>query len=214
MRAKPQGNAITVSHSQELAPRKIRVNALNPGMIETEGLRASGLHKGEFREQQEKTTPLGRSATPDDIALAATLLVGDDARWVTGDRVFLDLSSRATTPDVPGLGAVRPRPMTHVEALDLDPLPAQVIVLGEGMWTLNSRLRFLTGRCSASSRSSCCAATESHGYSPARGRNRLIRALCNWPHRLIGRPVDPRALMLSCIAKSLWRNDRALRRVP
>ena len=61
--------------------------------------------------------------------------------------------------------------------------------------------------------SSCCAATESHGYSPARFRNRLIRALCNWPHRLIGRPVDPRALMLSCIAKSLRGNNRALRRV-
>jgi hypothetical protein len=57
----PQGNAITVSHSQELAPRKIRVNALNPGMIETVGPCASGLREGEFREQQEKTTHLGRT---------------------------------------------------------------------------------------------------------------------------------------------------------
>jgi hypothetical protein len=54
--------------------------------------------------------------------------------------VFLDLGSRSTIPDVPGLGAARP--MTHVEALDLDPLPTHVIVLGEGMWTLNTRLRF------------------------------------------------------------------------
>lgn len=60
------------------------VNSLEPGMVETEGLRASGLHEGEFREQQEKTTPLGRIATPDDIALAATFLASEDARWITG----------------------------------------------------------------------------------------------------------------------------------
>ena len=60
-------NAITVSLSQELGPRKIRVNSLNPGVVETEGLRASGLYEREFREQQEKTTPLGRIATPEDI---------------------------------------------------------------------------------------------------------------------------------------------------
>lgn len=52
------------------------------------------------------------------------------------------------------------------------------------------------------------------GYSPARGSNRLMRALCKWPHRLIGRPVGPRAFVLSCIAQSPWRNARALRRFP
>jgi 3-oxoacyl-[acyl-carrier protein] reductase len=77
-------NAITVSLSQELGPRKIHVNSLNPGVVETEGLRASGLHEGEFREQQEKTTPLGRIATPEDIALAATFLASEDARWIAG----------------------------------------------------------------------------------------------------------------------------------
>ena len=77
-------DAITVSLSQELGPRKIRVNSLNPGMVETEGLRASGLHEGEFREQQDRETPLGRIAKPEDIALAATFLAGDDARWITG----------------------------------------------------------------------------------------------------------------------------------
>lgn len=77
-------NAVTISLSQELGPRKIRVNSLNPGMVETDGLRASGLNEGEFREQQEKTTPLGRIATPEDIALSATFLAGDDARWITG----------------------------------------------------------------------------------------------------------------------------------
>lgn len=77
-------NAITVSLSQELGPRKSRVNSLNPGVVETEGLRASGLHEREFRGQQEKTTPLGRIATPEDIALAATFLASDDAHWITG----------------------------------------------------------------------------------------------------------------------------------
>ncbi len=62
-------DAITVSLSQEIGQRKIRVNSLNPGRVETEGLRASGLHEGEFREQ------------PEDIAVAATFLAGDDARW-------------------------------------------------------------------------------------------------------------------------------------
>jgi 3-oxoacyl-[acyl-carrier protein] reductase len=77
-------DAITVSLSQELGPRKIRVNSLNPGVVETDGLCASGLHEGAFREQQEKTTPLGRIAQPDDIALAATFLASDDSRWITG----------------------------------------------------------------------------------------------------------------------------------
>jgi 3-oxoacyl-[acyl-carrier protein] reductase len=77
-------DAITVSLSQELGPRKIRVNSLDPGMVETDGLRASGLNEGVFRERQESETPLGRIGEPDDIALAATFLAGDDARWITG----------------------------------------------------------------------------------------------------------------------------------
>src|SRR5260370_9754743 len=76
-------DAITVSLSQELGPRKIRVNSLNPGMVETEGLRASGLHEGEFRERQDRETPLGRIAQPEDIAVAATFLPGDCALWLT-----------------------------------------------------------------------------------------------------------------------------------
>jgi 3-oxoacyl-[acyl-carrier protein] reductase len=77
-------DAISVSLSQELGPRKIRVNSLDPGMVETEGLRASGLSEGAFREQQERETPLGRIAQPDDIASAVTFLASDDARWITG----------------------------------------------------------------------------------------------------------------------------------
>jgi 3-oxoacyl-[acyl-carrier protein] reductase len=77
-------NAVTVSLSQELGPRKIRVNSLEPGMIDTEGLRTSGMNEGEFRDYMEKTTPLGRIGRPDDIALAVTFLASDDARWITG----------------------------------------------------------------------------------------------------------------------------------
>ena len=77
-------DAITISLAGELGPRKIRVNSLNPGMVETEGLRASGLHQGAFREQQDRETPLGRIAQPEDIALAVAFLAGDDARWITG----------------------------------------------------------------------------------------------------------------------------------
>jgi hypothetical protein len=191
LRAKPARKRYNGFASQELAPRKIRVNALNPGMIETVGPRASGLHEGEFRDRQEKTTHLGRTPRRTTSlwplrCWSATMPAGspETACFSICARVPLPPMSRPW-----GCKTHDPR----VEALDLDPLPSHVIVLGEGMWTLNSRLRFLTGRCPASSRSSCCAATGSHGYSPARGRNRLIT----------GRPVDPRALMLSCIAKSL-----------
>jgi 3-oxoacyl-[acyl-carrier protein] reductase len=81
-------DAISVSLSQELGPRKIRVNSLGPGMVETDGLRASGLHEGAFREQQERETPLGRIAQPDDIASAVTFLASDDARWITGQVII------------------------------------------------------------------------------------------------------------------------------
>lgn len=60
------------------------MNSLDPGMVETDGLRASGLHEGSFREEMERQTPLRRIALPEDIALAATFLASDDARWITG----------------------------------------------------------------------------------------------------------------------------------
>jgi 3-oxoacyl-[acyl-carrier protein] reductase len=61
-------DTISVSLSQELGPRKIRVNSLNPGMVETECLHASGLNERAFREQWDSKTPLGRFGQPDDIA--------------------------------------------------------------------------------------------------------------------------------------------------
>jgi 3-oxoacyl-[acyl-carrier protein] reductase len=81
-------DAITISLATELGPRKIRVNSLNPGMVETEGLIASGLHGSEFRKQQDRETPLGRIAQPEDMALAAVFLAGDDARWITGQVII------------------------------------------------------------------------------------------------------------------------------
>lgn len=81
-------DAISVALSQELGSRRIRVNSLDPGMVDTEGLRASGLHEGPFREQQERETPLGRIANPDDIAPAAAFLASDDARWITGQVII------------------------------------------------------------------------------------------------------------------------------
>jgi len=82
-------DAVTVSLSQELGSRKIRVNSLNPGMVETDGLRAAGFAEGDFRKQQEASTPLGRIAQPDDIAKAAVFFASGDAGWVTGQTLIL-----------------------------------------------------------------------------------------------------------------------------
>ncbi len=82
-------DAITVSLSQELGPRKIRVNSLNPGMVETEGLHAVGFAESDFRKHVEKITPLGRIAQPEDIAKAAVFFASDDAGWVTGQTLLL-----------------------------------------------------------------------------------------------------------------------------
>ncbi len=82
-------DAITVSLSQELGPRKIRVNSLNPGMVETEGLHAVGFAESDFRKHVESITPLGRIAQPVDIAKAAVFFASDDAGWVTGQTLLL-----------------------------------------------------------------------------------------------------------------------------
>jgi 3-oxoacyl-[acyl-carrier protein] reductase len=81
-------DAITISLSQELGPRRIRVNSLNPGMVDTEGLKAAGISDSEFRQLQDKETPLGRIAQPRDIASAVTFLAGEDAGWITGQVII------------------------------------------------------------------------------------------------------------------------------
>ena len=87
-------DAITIALSQELGPRKIRVNSLNPGMVETEGLHAGGLAESDFRKILESQTPLGRIAQPEDIAGAAVFFASDDAGWVTGQSLILSGGQR------------------------------------------------------------------------------------------------------------------------
>ena len=81
-------DAISISLATELGPRKICVNSLDPGMVETEGLHAAGIAQSPFRDLQDKETPLGRIAQPEDIALAVNFLASDDARWITGQVIL------------------------------------------------------------------------------------------------------------------------------
>jgi 3-oxoacyl-[acyl-carrier protein] reductase len=82
-------NAVTKSLAAELGARKIRVNAINPGMVETEGFHSAGFHESEMRKQIEAQTPLGRIGRPNDIAPAAVFLASDDAKWITGETLYI-----------------------------------------------------------------------------------------------------------------------------
>jgi 3-oxoacyl-[acyl-carrier protein] reductase len=78
-------DVITRSLAKELGRRKIRVNAINPGMVETEGVHSAGLADGDFRKQYEAQAPLGRIGQPADIAPAAVFLASSDSAWITGE---------------------------------------------------------------------------------------------------------------------------------
>ncbi len=82
-------NAITSSLAKELGPRKIRVNAINPGMVETEGLHTAGFVESDFRKQLEAQTPLGRIGQPEDIAPAAVFLASPESSWITGETLYI-----------------------------------------------------------------------------------------------------------------------------
>jgi 3-oxoacyl-[acyl-carrier protein] reductase len=82
-------DAITRSLAKELGPRKIRVNAINPGMVETEGVHAAGIAESDMRKQVEAQTPLGRIGQPQDIATAAVFLASSDAAWITGETLVI-----------------------------------------------------------------------------------------------------------------------------
>ena len=82
-------DAVTRSLAKELGPRHIRVNAINPGMVETEGVHAAGIADSEMRKQTEAQTPLGRIGQPQDIAPAAVFLASPDAAWITGETLFI-----------------------------------------------------------------------------------------------------------------------------
>lgn len=83
-------DAITKTLAKELGPRKIRVNSINPGMVETEGTAAAGITAAdsEFQKQMIAQTPLGRIGQPGDIATVAAFLASDDAAWITGEMLF------------------------------------------------------------------------------------------------------------------------------
>jgi 3-oxoacyl-[acyl-carrier protein] reductase len=82
-------DAVTRSLATELGPRKIRVNSINPGMVETEGVHAAGIAESDMRKQTEAQTPLGRIGQPQDIAPAVAFLASADAAWITGETLFI-----------------------------------------------------------------------------------------------------------------------------
>ena len=95
-RLKPAGSAvytatkgavdtITSVLSKELGPRKIRVNSINPGLVETEGAHTAGVIGSEMESSYVAQTPLGRAGQPGDIASIAVFLASDDSGWMTGE---------------------------------------------------------------------------------------------------------------------------------
>ena len=82
-------NSITLSLSKELGPRHIRVNALNPGLIETEGTTADGGLENDLAKLVKKSTPLGGIGVPKDIANVALFLASDESSWVSGQDIFV-----------------------------------------------------------------------------------------------------------------------------
>lgn len=82
-------DAITRTLSKELGPRKIRVNSINPGGVETPGTHAADLVGNAFEANMIGMTPLGRFGQPDDIAPVVAFLASDDARWITGEIIVV-----------------------------------------------------------------------------------------------------------------------------
>jgi 3-oxoacyl-[acyl-carrier protein] reductase len=82
-------DTVTKALAKELGPRKIRVNSINPGMVETEGVHAAGIAESDWRKQTEAQTPLGRIGQPQDIAPAAVFLASADSAWITGELFYI-----------------------------------------------------------------------------------------------------------------------------
>src|SRR6195256_11590 len=82
-------NAIQKSLAKEMGPRKIRVNAINPGMVESEGTHSTGIMQSDFRKNTEAQTPLGRIGQPDDIAPAAVFFASPESAWITGETLYI-----------------------------------------------------------------------------------------------------------------------------
>jgi 3-oxoacyl-[acyl-carrier protein] reductase len=82
-------DAITGVLANELGPKKIRVNAINPGPVATEGFDAGGFTGSDFEKESTARTPLGRIGRADDIAPAAVFFASDDSRWITGETLLI-----------------------------------------------------------------------------------------------------------------------------
>jgi 3-oxoacyl-[acyl-carrier protein] reductase len=82
-------DAITRSLASELGPRGIRVNAIRPGMVETEGTHAAGIEDSEMQKQTRASTPLGRLGQPQDIAGAAVFLASAESSWISGETLII-----------------------------------------------------------------------------------------------------------------------------
>src|SRR6266705_2963212 len=82
-------DAITGVLAKELGPRKIRVNSISPGMIETEGVHAAGLAGSDFQKMVETQAPLGRMGQPDDISPTAVYLASSDSKYMTGETLLV-----------------------------------------------------------------------------------------------------------------------------
>jgi 3-oxoacyl-[acyl-carrier protein] reductase len=81
-------DAITHTLARELGPKKIRVNAINPGVVNTEGARSLGVIDGDFEAQAVAQTPLGRVGVPEDIGPIAVFLASSDGGWVNGETIL------------------------------------------------------------------------------------------------------------------------------
>src|SRR5262245_43265328 len=82
-------DTLTKVLANELGPRNIRVNAINPGVVVTEGLHTAGIVGSDFEKQAVSETPLGRTGRPSDIAPAAVFLASSDSSWITGETLII-----------------------------------------------------------------------------------------------------------------------------
>ncbi len=82
-------DCVTRSLAKELGPKGIRVNSINPGMVETEGSHAAGIEGSDFQATIKAGTPLGRLGKPHDIAGAAVFLASEDSSWITGETLVI-----------------------------------------------------------------------------------------------------------------------------
>ena len=87
-------DSVTRTLSKELGPKKIRVNSINPGMVETEGTHTAGIIGSDFQKSIESQTPLGRIGQPKDIGPVAVFLASDDSNWLTGELILAGGGSR------------------------------------------------------------------------------------------------------------------------